>query len=265
LNDIRNEILSCIPKLPLKGDEIEIGGVPCCPVCHEPRITRVKYGGREHIHRCICPCESEEVEHATLKQQITYRQQGIKDKQYLSYTFENSEIDLPIAKKYCDNWGKYYEGNIGLQFMGEPGNGKTYIAACIANRLINDGHTVLMANVLWYLEQLHFKNDNSAEFLNSLQNYDLMIIDDFGAMRESEYRIEQMYNIIDTRYRAKKPLIITTNLSLEDYKNETNMNLKRIYDRLSEMCHPITIKTESWRKKTGNERFKNLNTELGIT
>ena len=79
-------------------------------------------------------------------------------------------------------------------------------------------------------------------FLNQCRTYGisqsemLLIIDDFGMERGTEYGLEQVYNVIDSRYRSGKPLIVTTNLTLDSLQNPQDTAHARIYDRLLEMC-----------------------------
>ena len=78
--------------------------------------------------------------------------------------------------------------------------------------------------------------------------YPLLVIDDFGMERGTEYALEQIYNIIDSRYRSRKPLIVTTNLTLTELKNPQDTAHARIYDRLLELCTPIACTGPSMRK-----------------
>ena len=71
-------------------------------------------------------------------------------------------------------------------------------------------------------------------FLDSLGDYDLLIIDDLGAERSTEYAMEQMFSIVDSRYRSGKPLIVTTNLKLDELKHPPDLAHARIYDRILE-------------------------------
>ena len=87
------------------------------------------------------------------------------------------------------------------------------------------------------------------------------IIDDFGMERGTEYGLEQVYNVIDSRYRSKKPLIVTTNIPLHDLQHPQDTAHARIYDRLLEMCSPIRFSGENFRKATAQDklaRLKNL-------
>ena len=97
--------------------------------------------------------------------------------------------------------------------------------------------------------------DQRQNVMDKLQKYDLLVIDDLGVERDTSYSLEQVYNIIDTRSRAGKPLIVTTNLTLEDLQNPASIEYARIYDRILEMC-PIRLKLigESRRKDNAERR-----------
>ena len=79
--------------------------------------------------------------------------------------------------------------------------------------------------------------------------------------RGTEYALEQIYNIVDSRYRSRKPLIVTTNLTLDEIRHPQDTAHARIYDRLLEMCAPIRFSGENFRKATAQDklaRLKNL-------
>ncbi len=86
----------------------------------------------------------------------------------------------------------------------------------------------------------------------------LLILDDFGMERGTEYGLEQVYNVIDSRYRSGKPLIVTTNLILEELQNPEDAAHARIYDRLTEMCCPVCITGENFRKTKAREKMERL-------
>ena len=68
------------------------------------------------------------------------------------------------------------------------------------------------------------------------------MIDDFAMERSTEYVNEIVYNVIDSRYRSGKPLIVTTNLSKKDLDNPPDIDNERIYSRIKEMCFPVEVK-----------------------
>ena len=103
-----------------------------------------------------------------------------------------------------------------------------------------------MTNFSAILKDL-FSCDDKNEYINKLNESSLLIIDDLGIERDTEYALEQVYNIIDARYKSNKPLIVTTNLSLTELKNPVDTAHKRIYDRVLEMCVPIRFNGENIR------------------
>ena len=99
------------------------------------------------------------------------------------------------------------------------GTGKSFFAGCIANALIERDISVLMTNIPSILNQLTgMFAENRAAFISALDDYSLLILDDLGVERNTEYALEQMFLVIDSRYRSRKPLIVTTNLKLEEVK-----------------------------------------------
>ena len=86
----------------------------------------------------------------------------------------------------------------------------------------------------------------------------LLIIDDFGMERGTEYGLEQVYNVIDSRYRSRKPLIVTTNLTLEELQHPEDTAHARIYDRLLEMCFPLCFTGENLRKAAAQGKMEQL-------
>ena len=85
-----------------------------------------------------------------------------------------------------------------------------------------------------------------------------VILDDFGMERGTEYGLEQVYNVIDSRYRSRKPLIVTTNLTLDSLQNPLDTAHARIYDRLLEMCAPILFTGENFRRETAQAKLNRL-------
>ena len=92
-----------------------------------------------------------------------------------------------------------------------------------------------------------------ADFLANLNAYDLLILDDLGAERGTEYALEQVFAVIDARYRSRKPLIVTTNLTLDALKHPDDLAHARIYDRILEICAPILFGGENLRVEKANE------------
>ena len=76
--------------------------------------------------------------------------------------------------------------------------------------------------------------------------------------RGTEYGLEQVYSVIDSRYRSSKPLIATTNLTLEELQHPQDTPHARIYDRLTSMCAPVRFTGSNFRKETAQEKLERL-------
>lgn len=178
------------------------------------------------------------------------------------YRFEADNGKCPQmeqARRYVSHWEEMRQENLGLLFWGKPGNGKTFAAACIANALLEQKSTVsvkmvTLGTVLNKLPGLSAQDRDW--YLKSLHSCDLLILDDFGMERQTEYGREQVFSIVDGRYLSRKPLIVTTNLSLRELKSPADMARQRIYDRILELCVPVCFDRESLRQEKARENMK---------
>ena len=152
--------------------------------------------------------------------------------------------------------------NVGLLLWGGVGTGKSFMAGCIANALMEQEVAVCMTNFARIMNELNSTFAGRNEVVDRLCSYLLLVIDDFGMERGTEYALEQIYNIIDSRYRSRKPLIVTTNLTLTELKNPQDTAHARIYDRLLELCTPIACTGPSMRKDIGQAKLNLLKTLL---
>ncbi len=80
--------------------------------------------------------------------------------------------------------------------------------------------------------------------------------------RDASYGLEQLYNVILSRYRNKKPLIVTANLTLQELQNPEDTTHARIYDRVLEMCVPVHFSGESQRKERVQARIEKFRKRL---
>ena len=108
------------------------------------------------------------------------------------------------------------------------------------------------------LEELGTFSNQDIAYIERLNKSELLIIDDLGTERKTDFALEKVYNLIDSRYRAAKPLILTTNLSIDEMMNCEDIRYQRVYDRIFEMCYPMKLDVESWRHKKAVERFEKM-------
>lgn len=254
-----------------EGDHIGEDGLVYCGKCGRRKQLRVKFGDKTHVVRCVCKCESKELEEK--KRQEEYEEQmrrinrlkeaSMMDKKYREVTFDKYEVReenkkvFEMAKKYADRFQDMYKKNQGLLLYGPVGTGKSFTAACIGNYLLNNAKPVIMTSFVKILQDI-WENDREAEYITILNSASLLIIDDLGTERETDYALEKVYNIIDSRVRANKPMIITSNLELNDMMECEDIRKKRIYDRILECCYPMYVGGKSFRMMKAAQRFDEM-------
>ncbi|MBP3573244.1 MAG: ATP-binding protein [Prevotella sp.] len=254
----------------------EADGLLHCDICGEKKQTVVEILGEKRTVRCICKCEQEakELKEKAIKDRERLRKiekmriKGFEQAEMQGWTFENDDGKQPkvteAAKAYCKNFEHFRAEGKGLVFYGKVGTGKTYAAACIANELISQGVPVLMTNFARIINRIQSSFEGRQEYIDSLNDFDLIIIDDLAAERNTEFVNEIVYTVIDARYRAKKPLIVTTNLGLDKMMNETEINRQRIYSRVLQLCHPLEVKGDDRRVQAAFDDFAEMQRLLGM-
>ena len=236
----------------------------------------------EYIPACDCleKMKEREREEEIRKQQAEsiknrvkkYRDISVVDSKFLKSTFETADMSekyMKVALRYAKSFMEK-KMDIGIIFYGGVGVGKTFATACIANYLMNRGKSVFVINLGLYLLKLTKEwGQGEMELLKIVENCDLLIIDDFGVEKSLEdknasWRAEKIYNLIDSRYRCGKPLIISTNLEFDEDENRCEIARRfsakgknRIRDRIVEMCYPIKVEGKS-RRKVNKQRFYEL-------
>ena len=175
---------------------------------------------------------------------------------------EGNDYGYRVAERYITKFPELIKKGQGLIFFGGVGTGKSYTAACIANALMEQRQSVIMTSFVKVLSKAG-NSGVSEETIQRLNRPKLLILDDLGAERSTDYVVENVYNIIDSRYRSGKPLILTTNLTLEEMKDASDIRYQRIFDRVFSMCFPVKFTGKSWRKDLAVQRFDEMKKMLG--
>ena len=250
-----------------------------CRVCGEAveaelpeELKRIFHNRKTRPRMCKCArdrADAEEVEEN--KRQIQYRIEELRSEGLYSVFYEDCAFSKDdrrdqraseIARKYVEKFDEMQKDNTGLMFWGGVGTGKSYLAACIANALIEKLHPVMMApiqDIAAAMTENYGAHRDS--ILAKVESVDLLILDDIGAERGTDYMIQQEYDIINRRCNTKKPLIVTTNLTPQQMKDKSNINRCRIFDRIEGMCLAMKVGGESRRGEIAKEkakRFKKL-------
>lgn len=237
-------------------------GLKTCDVCGEELFKEVVIFGQKKVFRRACACrrkELEEEERLAEESRLFNRAKdilelGYLDKSYANYTFASTDDkeskEYHDLRQYCVNWEKAKKVNRGIYLYGNVGTGKTFYASSIANEIRKTyGDYVLIgraSEMIRYFTRDYGRNED-AEY--QIKTYPLLVIDDIGAERESNNGLSVMNEIIDMRYTAKKPLIVTSNYEIDKLYEGLGMLGDRIKSRLNGICVPYKI--------TGKDRRDN--------
>lgn len=247
------------------GDYIGEDGLQYCGKCHTRKQTRIAvpfYVGKRVVC-CVCNCQlaeqnawkEEQASREKMERVAALRKVGVGDENYRRMAFSADDgggdrAAYEIACRYVQHWEEMRDGNYGLLFSGVPGTGKTFFAACIANALIDKGVPAMIATIPSLVTAISANHEaKKPEILDQIKSVELLVLDDVGTERNTSYMAERMFEIVDARYRAGKPLIVTTNLGIAEIQNKTSIPLEyqRIFDRILERCQPVVVKGGSRR------------------
>lgn len=207
--------------------------------------------------------EKEKIKEFNLKQIDKLFQNNNLGKRQLNSTFENYKITNKNKKAY-ENAKKYAnklingETDKGLFITGTYGVGKTYLASCIANETIKNKNTVVFGTLIQLLDYIKDTYKDSAvsdkEYLNLYSSVDLLIIDDLGKEKPTEWVLEKLFLIVNNRYNNYLPIVITTNYNRNQLRERLCVNknysmVDSIISRLYEICGGIEIKDEDHRMR----------------
>lgn len=248
-------------------------GLLHCRICGGPRqtiITPPFEGAKPRTVRCWCGCptaEDRRLETERRDKIERLRRACFRGTDMRGWSFANDDRRRPelsgAMAKYAAEFREHLLDGNGLLLYGNVGTGKTYFAACVANAVIEQGYSARMTNFTDISNDLWGAEDK-AVYMEELRRFDLLILDDLGAERKNEYMQEIVYNVIDARYRAGKPVIVTTNLSQDELAKPAEIGYGRIYDRILERCLPVKVDGHSRRRQDAGKNWGDMRRRLGM-
>lgn len=191
-------------------------------------------------------------------------------KRNLNYKFDNFEVNSNNKKVYqsLKNYSEKLVNEVerkGLILVGNNGVGKTHLACSIANELIKNGIPIIYGTLINLLAELKntydvYNNISEMKIIKLYEKVDLLIIDDLGKEKPSEWGLEKLFTIINSRYENNLPVIITTNYDQNSLIDRLSINgeietAKSIISRLYEMCYLVKIEDRDHRIK--NKKVSN--------
>ena len=187
------------------------------------------------------------------------------------YRFENFYLDgfdkpEDIQKKveWCKQFARQIVNgtcNDSLFLRGDVGRGKTHLSSAIANAVLAGGKTVIYKRAADLFDMIRrYKYEESTqrwhEVLDQLISCDLLVIDDLGAERTTDFVTEQLVFLLEERNYRNKPWIINSNLKLSQIQDSYNT---RVSDRIMDRATAILLeRPNSYRKEQAEQRMKEL-------
>ncbi|MDE5619777.1 MAG: ATP-binding protein [Ruminococcus sp.] len=242
------------------GDYMGSDGLIYCGKCHTPKQSwaPLPLSDKKWTAPVQCACrkaESKRLDELKEHEEAENRRRKcFVDDEMAEWCFANDDgrsdnHAMQVVRNYVDNFEKMNADGIGLFIYGDVGVGKSFAAACIANALIDRGVNAQMTDFTTIINDM-WKNDDRNGYLRKLNDTKLLVIDDLGRERESGYTSEIVASVLDARCRSNRPLILTSNLTLNALMDDKNTDtaLKRIYSRISKIIIPVEFKGVDRRK-----------------
>lgn len=246
------------------AEEFMKDGVVYCKICKEPRTIYSDFFKK--YFRQPCRCQREAFKAAELKKAA-----GLGQKNW-DVTFDNTEIysiQFEVVykrlKKYCQVADVVLDRGIGVYLYGDRGVGKSRLTACMVDALTKQLYSVLFTNfdnIALALKASFDKNTASGmsekEIMDKLDGVDFLFIDDFGTEKvtkngEDMWLQTKVYDIVNARYENKKPIIFTSNYSLQELAVKRGIDAKTV-DRIVETTATIKLEGQSYRRKIHDQQ-----------
>jgi len=245
--------------------QTDLAGDPNCPICHGLGYVRrdlpINHPDFGKLQICIC-------RQGQVSQQIHQRLFAISNLENLRHmTFENFQPRgrVGVGPWQADSLERAYNhahqfaqtANGWLLLQGGYGCGKTHLAAAIANFTVSLGMPTLFITVPDLLDSLRFAYDNPEstfeQRFEEIRSAPLLIMDDFGTQNATSWAQEKLFQIINYRYINHLPLVVTTNLLLEQIEG-------RIRSRLEdpELVTRVYIQSPDYRRPTDDSGHSDL-------
>lgn len=202
------------------------------PTSGRPKLTPEEFKARREARLAAAIAEDK----AALKQGLVNRLAQARGPRTVARTFKAFEQDKQpkayrACRQYVDN--ETYKTGMGLLLIGSNGTGKTHLAAAIANSLLEAGIPAMYDTWAGHLQMLKDEFDEGErKHLALMKKVDLLVIDDLGKEKVTDWNAEILYEVINSRYEHRRPVIITTNCT----PAELEARDPAVYSRICEMC-----------------------------
>ena len=229
-----------------------------CPFCKG-------FGRLERADGSTVPCECRADDIAKARRaaaRIPERYRNCRLQNFKDLHNESLKKAKAIAKRWVDHWPAV---EAGLLITGPVGVGKTHLAVAILNELVDTkGATALFCDFSDLLDRIQASfgkgsEESQDDIVAPYRDAELLVLDELGARRPSDWVREILYGLLNTRYNRGRITILTTNFGDEpDSRGGETLEVRvgaPVRSRLWEMCQLVTIDAEDFRKKHRAKAF----------
>ncbi|SUD43786.1 IstB domain-containing protein ATP-binding protein [Pseudomonas fluorescens] len=223
---------------------LRAGGVSGCPICASDKR------------------DMEELERKRFQFRMVQHDAAKIPKRFADKSFADFVVSLPAQQvaldacmEYVDNFSKHKREGRCMLLLGKVGTGKTHLATSAASFLINERMVKAIyrtvGSVIGDIKATFSdkSGDSEAHIMRELIGADLLVLDEVGATKQSEFELATLFSIINGRYEQGRPMIIVSNLSPGELNDALGV---RCVDRIRENgCIGVAFEWESHRGKEG--------------
>lgn len=203
------------------GNSIKIGSKTLqsgCPDCAELRRIKQEEQDAKQREQDAIDANNRRIAWKLKNAAIPPRFQGKCFADYIADTEKQAKA-LSVCKEYAENFDDYYDAGRCLLLMGKPGCGKTHLAAAIAAYLCeNTRYSAIYRSLPGLIQEIRStygqeSEQSEADILNGVTSCALLVLDEIGATKSSEFELALLFNVINQRYEQKLPTLIVSNLA----------------------------------------------------
>ena len=236
-----------------------------CAICDDTGWKTIDENGVGRVIRCDCwinKAAGSRIARANIPKRYQHctleNFQAYNDSLKRAVTYANSVVaEFPVRRTERDR---------GLLLIGLPGVGKTHLAVAMLKECIHKGGTGLFyttIDLMAALRSTYSGQDSTTEsaVLRDVTEADIVVLDEMGRERVSDWRDEMLHLIVNARYSNRRPTIFTTNYDVADIDDPDALQVRvgvRIYSRLQEMCELMHLDAADYRERPTNAGVDDL-------
>jgi DNA replication protein DnaC len=229
----------------MSGDVVELGGARGARPCPFGLCDGSGFVVDEATNTASdCRCRAQRIARSrasSLEARIPNRYREVSFEQLEGDSLSAFSAQVSIVRRFVGRISQNVDEGNSMWIMGDIGTGKTALAMLVSKAALEAGKTVAiysLPRLLSLIRESIEHDEGVVGFLERLSAVDLLHIDDVGAENRTDWALEQLYTIVNTRYEERRSIVLTTNLTHDELAEQVG---ERIVSRLVEMCGDTVV------------------------